>query len=173
MLDDVVIERASLADLDAIIALERQCFPTPWPRSAFARELARQDEVAVYVTASVGGEIVGYAGMWTTPGEAHLCTIAVSPQDRRKGIGERILVHMIDEAARRGAERLVLEYRASNVSAQSLYAKYGFRRLGIRKNYYRDGLAREDAVVVSLEDIQEPGFAERLHRWKEAVGEPL
>ncbi len=173
MLEDVVIERATLAHLDAIVELERECFPTPWTRNAFARELARRDDVAVYVTASAGGETVGYAGMWVTPGEAHLCTIAVASPDRRRGIGERILVHMIDEAVRRGAERFVLEYRASNVAAQQLYAKYGFRRLGIRQNYYRDGPATEDAIVVSLDDIQEPEFAARLYQWKEAVGEPL
>ncbi|MFQ5809062.1 MAG: ribosomal protein S18-alanine N-acetyltransferase [Armatimonadota bacterium] len=169
MADDALIDRATLADLDAILAVERVCFSTPWTREAFVRELAREDDVALYVAARDGDEIVGYAGMWVLPVEAHLCTIAVAPRWRRKGLGKRILLHMIEEAVRRGAERIVLEYRVSNLAAHSLYMKYGFRLLGVRKNYYRDGLTREDAIVASLDDIQAPEFAAQLDAWKQAV----
>ncbi|MGD8238540.1 MAG: ribosomal protein S18-alanine N-acetyltransferase [Armatimonadota bacterium] len=169
MADDVLIDRATLADLDAILAVERVCFPTPWTREAFARELAREDDVALYVAARDGDEVVGYAGMWVLPVEAHLCTIAVAPMWQRRGLGTRILLHMLQEAVWRGAGRLVLEYRVSNLAAHSMYVKYGFRLLGVRKNYYRDGLTREDAIVASLDDIQAPGFASQLDAWKQEI----
>jgi ribosomal-protein-alanine N-acetyltransferase len=169
MAEDVRIDRATLADLDAILALERQCFPTPWTREAFVQELSRDDDVAMYVVARDGDEIVGYAGMWVMPAEAHLCTIAVAPTRRRRGLGERILLHMVEQAVRQGSQRLVLEYRVSNLGAHSLYMKYGFRLLGVRKGYYRDGASTEDAIVASLDDIQAPAFADRLREWKHAV----
>ena len=166
-----MINRATLADLEDILALERRCFPTPWTREAFARELSRDDDVALYVAARGAAEIVGYAGMWLLPVEAHLCTIAVAPTHRRKGLGERLLVHMMSEAVWRGAKRMVLEYRVSNLAAHSMYMKYGFRLLGVRQDYYRDGLATEDAIVARLDDIQEPEFAVQLDEWKHAIGE--
>jgi len=169
MAEDVLIDRATLADLDAIVALERQCFPMPWTREAFARELAREDDIALYVAARDGDEVVGYAGMWVLPVEAHLCTIGVAPSRQGKGLGERILLHMVDEAVGRGAERVVLEYRVSNLAAHGMYMKYGFRLLGVRKGYYRDGPATEDAIVASLDDIQAPDFAAQLHKWKQAM----
>ncbi len=169
MAENVVIDRATLADLDEILELERQCFPTPWSREAFAREIGREDDVALYVAARDGDELVGYSGMWVLPAEAHLCTIGVSPRHRRKGLGQRILLHMIDEAAQRGAARLVLEYRLSNLAAHDMYSKYDFRLLGVRRNYYRDGLKTEDAIVASLDGIQDPEFAARLDEWKQAI----
>ena len=168
---ELVIELATLADLDAIAALERQCFPTPWSRRALAHELSRSDDAALYIATRAGDEVVGYAGMWVVADEAHLCTIGVAPQHRRKGIGELMLLHMIEAAVRRGAERVVLEYRVSNTAAHCLYAKYGFRFLTVRKGYYRDGPFTEDAIVVSLDDVQTPEFAPRLRQWQQALGQ--
>ena len=172
MAEDIVIGLATLEDLDAILALEHQCFPTPWSRQAFVQELGREDDVAYYVAAREGDRIVGYAGMWVMPHEAHLCTIAVAPTHRRRGLGERILLHMIARAVRRGSARIVLEYRVSNLAAHSMYAKYGFCILGVRKGYYRDGLSREDAIVASLDDIQSPEFAVELEKWQQDLETP-
>jgi ribosomal-protein-alanine N-acetyltransferase len=163
---DVVIERATLADLDAIAALEHECFPAPWPRQTFTRELSRTDDGALYIAARAAEELVGYAGVWLVPDEAHVCTIAVAPQHRRKRIGAHMLLYLVEEAVRRGAERVVLEYRVSNAGAHKLYAKYGFRFLAVRKDYYRHGPVVEDAIVVRLDNIQEPGFSRRLRQWQ-------
>jgi len=93
-----------------------------------------------------GPRIVGFAGMWHMFDEAHITTIGVEPEQRGKGLGELMLVVLIDEAIRRGASWLTLEVRVSNEAAQALYLKYGFTVHGTRKRYYSDN--NEDAYVM-------------------------
>lgn len=93
-----------------------------------------------------GGRIVGFTGMWHMFDEAHITTIGVEPELRGKGLGELLLVALIDEAIRRGAVWLTLEVRVSNAAAQALYQKYGFTVHGTRKRYYSDN--NEDAYVM-------------------------
>lgn len=92
------------------------------------------------------GRIVGFTGMWHMFDEAHITTIGVEPEERGKGLGELLLVALIDEAIRRGAAWLTLEVRVSNAAAQALYQKYGFTVHGTRKRYYSDN--NEDAYVM-------------------------
>ncbi len=163
----VRIERASLLDLDDIVRLERACFPSPWTRDSFRRELSRTDDVAVYLMARDGDEPVGYAGMWVVGGEAHVATIGVRPDRRRQSIGARILLRLLAEAARRGADRVFLEFRRSNRAAQQLYAKYGFVETGIRRQYYVDNL--EDAVIAEITDLQDEAMQVQIERWRRAL----
>ena len=97
--------------------------------------------------------IVGFAGMWILYDESHVTTIGVAPEHRGRGLGELLLVHLFDEALRRGAEWVTLEVRVSNSPAQALYEKYGFTRQGVRRHYYSDN--GEDAYIMwspSLKD---------------------
>jgi len=87
--------------------------------------------------------IIGYGGLWKIEGEAHISTIATHPNQRGNGYGEILLAGMIGKALRLKAEFIVLEVRVSNEVAQGLYQKYGFRRFGRRRNYYRND--NEDA----------------------------
>lgn len=87
--------------------------------------------------------IIGYGGLWKIEGEAHISTIATHPNQRGNGYGEILLAGMIGKALRLKAEFIVLEVRVSNAVAQRLYQKYGFRRHGRRRNYYRND--NEDA----------------------------
>ena len=93
--------------------------------------------------ASTAGGILGYGGMWKIDGEAHISTIAIHPDYRRRGYGEILLAGMFHKALQLDAEYIVLEVRVSNAAAQHLYCKYGFRRHGRKRNYYRSN--REDA----------------------------
>jgi ribosomal-protein-alanine N-acetyltransferase len=168
------IERAQLTDLDDLVRLEQLCFPTPWTRDSFRRELSRDDDVAVYLVARGEGEVVGYAGMWVMVDEAHVATIGVHPDQRRRGIGERLLVRLLSEAVRRGADRVFLEFRRSNRAAQELYAKYGFVEVGVRRSYYMDKSGNvEDAIVAEATGLQGPALREQVGRWeRELAAEP-
>jgi ribosomal-protein-alanine N-acetyltransferase len=106
------------------------------------------------------GQIHGYAGMWLMVDEAHITTIAMRPAWRGRGLGELLLVSMIESALDTGAERVTLEVRVSNETAQNLYRKYGFRQQGIRPRYYADD--NEDAYIMTTDDIREEGYQRRF-----------
>jgi ribosomal-protein-alanine N-acetyltransferase len=115
--------------------------------------------------------ILGYGGFWLRAGEAHISTLAVRPNWRRRGIGELLLVTLLDRATELDAERATLEVRVSNVTAQSLYRKYGFQRVGLKHQYYRD--QNEDALTMSTERLTSATFQGRFQRLKRALRERL
>jgi len=110
--------------------------------------------------------ITGFAGFWIMAGEAHIISIAVRELRRRQGIGELLLISVINLAVELNARIITLEVRASNTIAQSLYSKYGFTQAGLRRKYYiEDG---EDAVIMSTENITSAPFQAHLQRLKQA-----
>ncbi len=110
--------------------------------------------------------ILGFAGIWLTAGEAHITNIAVRESYRRQGMGELLLIALIDLALELGAHLMTLEARASNTDAQSLYAKYGFIEVGLRRNYYTDN--REDGVLMTIEAITSAPVQADLRRLRQA-----
>lgn len=109
--------------------------------------------------------LLGYAGMWVMADEAHVMSIASRQENRRQGIGEGLLIGLIELAQKHLANVVTLEVRLSNKGAQNLYAKYGFKEKGIRKGYYLDN--REDAIIMTTDYIRSPEFRDRLRRLKE------
>ncbi len=110
--------------------------------------------------------IVGFAGLWIMADEAHITNIAVRQSHRRQGIGEFLLISMINLALELNAHILTLEVRASNISAQSLYHKYGFSKVNVRHGYYTNN--KENALVLASEDIISAAFQKRLNQLKKA-----
>jgi len=110
--------------------------------------------------------IAGFVGFWIMVGEAHITNIAVRVPYRRQGIGELLLISLIDMATELNAHTITLEVRASNTAAQSLYQKYGFTQVGLRRGYYSDN--REDGVLMSTENITSAQFQAYLNRLKQA-----
>ena len=107
-----------------------------------------------------GTDVVGYAGLMVIVGDAHVTTVAVAPAHQHQGIATRLLLVLVREAIALGAERITLEVRASNRSAQALYGRFGFAPAGVRKAYYVDN--REDAVIMWAIDVTSEAYAERL-----------
>jgi ribosomal-protein-alanine N-acetyltransferase len=155
----VVIEDMTLADVDPVQEVERASFPVPWPANAFRHELT-QNKNARYIVAREDDRVVGYAGLWLSLDEAHITTFAVHPDRRRRKVGERMLIRLFDLATELSAEWLTLEVRASNVGAQRLYEKYGFRPAGIRRRYYSDN--NEDAIIMWTERLRDRGVQDRI-----------
>ena len=155
----VLIDDMTLDDIDAVQEVERSSFPVPWPANAFRHELT-QNRNARYVVARSNDVIVGYAGLWLMVDEAHITTFAVHPGHRRRRIGELLLHRLFEVAAVMNAEWLTLEVRASNIPAQKLYEKYGFRRAGVRRRYYSDN--SEDALIMWTERLKERSVRDRL-----------
>jgi len=99
-------------------------------------------------------------------GESHITNIAVREQYRRQGIGELLLISLLDLTIELGARLITLEVRTSNIAAQSLYSKYGFIQVGLRRGYYTDN--REDGVLMSLENITSIPVEANLQQLKQA-----
>src|SRR5215471_5764534 len=115
--------------------------------------------------------IIGFAGLWLMVDEAHITTIAMHPDFRRRGLGEFMLVSLIDIAYDINARWVTLEVRVSNYNAQNLYRKYGFREAGMRHRYYSDN--QEDALIMWTEEIASATYTERFETLKAALFERL
>jgi ribosomal-protein-alanine N-acetyltransferase len=155
------IEPMRVEDLPAVHAIERASFTTPWPSHAYRSEL-ETNRLAHYLVARANTEVVGYGGMWIMVDEAHITTFAVDPRWRRRRIGERLLVALLDVAVARRAREATLEVRLSNLAARRLYEKYGFRPVGLRPRYYSDD--NEDALIMTTEPLDELFMRERVAR---------
>jgi len=118
------------------------------------------------LSSSIGQYITGFVGCWIMVDEAHITSIAVREAYRRQGIGEMLLINVIDLALERKATVVTLEVRVSNIDAQALYTKYGFDKVGLRKGYYTDN--REDAIVMSTDNIASDSFKTNFNQLKEA-----
>jgi ribosomal-protein-alanine N-acetyltransferase len=141
------IRPATAADLDAVAAIEREGFANPWTREYYAAEL-ENDRSHSFVAVAPVGAIVGYLLFWRLGSELELHKIAVAPAQQRQGHGARLMEFFIGLGRGLGCERAVLEVRAGNAAAIGLYEKFGFRRVGRRKDYYER--PREDALVFEL-----------------------
>jgi len=149
-------------DIPAVMELERLAFSPGWSPTTFERELTHNGMARYIVLESESGKIQGFAGLWLMVDEAHVVTVAVLPELRRRGYG-RLLVHALVELAHDcGMTSATLEVRESNVAARKLYAGYGFHEVGLRKRYYADN--GEDAVIMTTEEFTSPAYAARLGR---------
>ena len=110
--------------------------------------------------------IIGFVGLWIMLHEAHITAIATRKNYRRRGIGEALLISAIETSISSEAQMITLEVRVSNVIAQALYLKYGFRIVGKRIRYYADN--NEDALLFSLEAINSANFQSQFRILKEA-----
>jgi ribosomal-protein-alanine N-acetyltransferase len=115
--------------------------------------------------------LIGFAGIWVLADEAHVTNIAVRRKYQRRGIGELLLIATIDLAQELKATMLTLEVRASNLTAQSLYRKYGFAEVGVRRAYYVDN--REDGILMSTENITSESFQAQLRQLRESLAGKL
>lgn len=135
--------------LDAVSAIERQAYAHPWSRGNFSDSLRAGYQAQVLVQAR---ELIGYLVLMRGPEEAHLLNLTVAPDRQGQGLGLHLLQQAVREARLQGARSLWLEVRVSNARARQIYTRYGFKAVGLRRNYYPLApFKREDAVVMSLD----------------------
>jgi ribosomal-protein-alanine N-acetyltransferase len=113
--------------------------PDAWSRRQIEEELAGVPETRWYATARIADQVVGYVGLFLTPPDADVQTLTVAGDWTRRGIGARLLAVAIESARSLGCKHMFLEVRADNAAAVGLYRKFGFVRLGVRRNYYANG----------------------------------
>jgi ribosomal-protein-alanine N-acetyltransferase len=135
--------------IPAILEIEKTSNTAPWSEKSFKNELGHKH--GIFLVGLNMGEVVAYGGVWLVIDEAHVTTIAVAPQLRRQGIGQRLMIELLDRAKAQGMVCSTLEVRASNLGAIAMYEKFGYSITATRKGYYPDN--REDAVVMWLYNL--------------------
>jgi ribosomal-protein-alanine N-acetyltransferase len=164
------IEPMQLADIPQVIAVEQAAYSMQWPQKAYEYELT-QNKLAHYFVLRTTlpidpaeSDLVGMAGFWLIADEVHISTIAVHPQWHREGLGEWLLVNIIEEAQNLGAVVATLEVRPSNQAALALYQKYNFAEVGRRPRYYSD--TNEDALILTSPLLASPDYQAMLTQHK-------
>jgi len=130
-----------------VAELEKVCFSDPWSENSVASEL--NNKLSLWLVAVEGDAVLGYIGSQTVMDETDMMNVAVHPDFRRRGIGESLVLGLVEKLKSLGSHCLTLEVRSSNESAISLYEKLGFTQIGRRKNYYRN--PKEDALILRKE----------------------
>lgn len=150
---DVKIRPMEPGDLDDVHAIDVLSFSLPWPERSFRFELTENPASRQWVAEVLDGQgrprLAGMIVVWFIVDEAHIGTIAVHPDFRRRGIGRALLDHTLEHARQTGILKVFLEVRRGNLPALELYKRYGFTVEGIRPRYYHD--TGEDALLMELE----------------------
>lgn len=144
-------------DLDSVMVIDHLSFSMPWPKSAYLHDLIDNPKALLRVVEidsdRSSSQLVGMVDTWLILDEAHIATLAVHPDFRGQGIASKLIEWVLLEAYEKGASRALLEVRASNHAAQSLYNKYGFVIVHRRPRYYYDN--KEDALLMNLDNLED------------------
>lgn len=133
------------ADLDRVLALEKNAFSHPWTRKLYADALTSYECWMM----CVDKQHVGHGVISQVLDEAHLLNIAIAVEQQGQGLGLQLLEHLMQRASQRGCVECFLELRASNRSAYALYERFGFNEIGRRRDYYPALDGYEDALVMA------------------------
>ncbi len=133
-------------DIDRLTELEHALFPDDaWSAQSWWGELAHRPRRR-YVVLESGGDIAGYAGLDRAGDVADVMTVAVTEGHRGHGHGRALVDWLMTQARDSGADSIMLEVRADNGPARSLYESAGFEQIRVRRGYYRPGAV--DALVM-------------------------
>ena len=142
----MTVEKLTVPNLSQVAEIESLCFANPWSEKALELLVGNEAYGAVCLQ---NGRVMAYGGVLWAPFEGQITNIATHPDARRCGMGAAILEHLIEVAkARPDCEQLSLEARVSNIPAISLYERYGFLKMGLRRGFYKH--PTEDAYVMCL-----------------------
>jgi ribosomal-protein-alanine N-acetyltransferase len=153
------IEKLKRRDLRKLLPIESAVFPEPWSPEVFNSELALR-KGRLYRAAWDGEEMAGYIGFLIVDDEAHMTTIATAPAYQRNGIAITMIVDALRTLRAGGVKHISLEVAANNKAAQSLYRRFAFVPVSVRKNYYP--VTGQDALVMWVYDIDSEEYEARL-----------
>ena len=147
MKNNIIIDKMSIDDLDSIKSVLQNEFDEFWNYNVFKNEL--KNENSYYIIAKLENNIVGFGGIWKAVDDVHITNIVVRKKFRKLGIGNVILEHLIKIGRNiQNINSITLEVNSKNTPAINLYLKFGFKKVGLRKNYY--GLD-ENAIIMTLD----------------------
>ena len=133
--------------LEQVEELEKRCFSLPWTWEMLMSQLP-DDEHEFLAAVDENGKLLGYVGMMTVLDEGYISNVAVDPDNRRQGIGEKLIRELLERCRLRQLSFVTLEVREHNEPAIALYSKMGFVPVGLRKNYYE--APKENALLMTI-----------------------
>ena len=133
-MSQVIISKMTKEDLLGVYEVEKNAFPIPWPISSFEEEL--NNILATYLVAKIDNKVVGYIGMLFVMDECHVLNIAVDSNYRRNGIATKLVNELFKYCKKHKTAYVMLEVRVTNIPAQKLYSKLGFKDEVLRKAKY-------------------------------------
>jgi len=158
--------------LTAALELDRLSLGNLWTADGYLREIASPNsDLPILQDCEDTDSILALGCGWAILEECHITIVAVHPTVQRQGLGQAMLLALLEAAYTRGLERATLEVRVTNEAAIALYQKFGFREAGRRKRYYQD--TGEDALVLWRSGIHHPEFPQVLQQWRAEVRERL
>lgn len=141
---EVIIKPLTEEYVDQVCVLEEEAFSMPWHKESFLEMIANEN--ACYLVALMGEEVVASCGLRHIVGEGEITNVVTKNTMRGKGVGRKILLRLLEEGSKMGAEAFTLEVRVSNAPAIHLYESLGFVSEGVRKNFYEE--PTEDALIM-------------------------
>ena len=142
----LIFSKMILDDLNKISSILQSDFDDFWNENILKSEL--ENENSYYIVAKENDDIVGFGGLWKSIDDIHITNIVTKKSVRNKGIGKAILNELINQAKVFGYNIITLEVNETNSTAISLYKKFGFEKVGIRKKYYNN---TDNAIIMNLE----------------------
>lgn len=131
-------------DIEQVCAIEERIFSQPWSKQDFLDSI--KNVAHIYLVAEQEGIVMGYCGMWGIAGEGQITNVAVAPQFRRQGVAKKLFAAFLEQGEQMGLTAFTLEVRIGNLPAIQLYKSFGFKKVGIRKDFYE--LPKEDAIIM-------------------------
>ena len=187
----IKIKHLAPEHLPSAVELDRHCFGGLWAIEGYRRELDNpnsdllglwtwetDDCESAQSRAGTGAPplqipptLIGIGCLWAILEEAHITILAIHPRFQGQGLGQALLWDLLKKAYYRQLERATLEVRSSNLTAISLYQKFGFQEAGRRRGYYED--TGEDALILWRGGLHHPEFEEDLAKWEGEIRDRL
>lgn len=142
--NDIKIRKATLDDIDIIHQIEMNIFDNPFGKDMLQFEI-NENPFGNYFVLQLNDTIIGFIGFWYMYENGQITNVAISKEFQRNGYGELLIKHGIYDAKKNNVVNLTLEVRHNNLAAILLYEKLGFKKIGIRKNYYPGNI---DAILM-------------------------
>ena len=144
------------SELELLVYGEKEA----WPKESFAFDIERG--YARYLVILADGHVIGYAGSWNLLGELEVSTVTIAPQWQGHGLGVYLFANLIAKGLEDGVDAATLEVRFNNEPALSVYRRFGFKAVGVRKKYYEN---RYDAIVMRVDNMQDPAYVQQVKGW--------
>ena len=171
------IKPLTVTRIPEIVELDRLCIGGLWTAEAYLREIESSRSSLLLLdlvprnSIKAKPQAIGMACLWAIVDEAHITLLAVAPEYRRQGLGQLLLITLLQDAIVRQLEWATLEVNVNNAGAINLYQKYGFQVVGTRKGYYQP--AGDDASILWLKGIQASKFQSSLAQWQQELSDRL
>lgn len=168
---ELYLESLQTKHLEQVVTLDQICLGGLWNLSGYQREIDSPNSTSLVFCLPSTDQIIGIGCFWAILEEAHITLLAIHPDYRRQGLGELLLINLLERAYLTQLQRATLEVKNSNKIAFSLYQKFGFKIAGIRRGYYEK--TNEDALILWLSGMDKAEFFQMLEMKRDKLQKRL